>query len=427
MVKAGTDDIAKGKKKIDKSQKSRFLEIHLTKHIFKKRLFQVGLVAIGAILALLIIEIGLRVSLKKSYNLDPCTSLDSDFHHVLIPNKSCRFKTDEWDITININSFGQRDKEHWSDIKDNNFRILALGDSFTMGYGVDEKDTYIALLSEKLKEASSQKAEIINASVFGYSPLIYNLYLQKKGLSFDPDMVMVFFTLTDFWEDRQRFLELKKSYPDLTEEELLDKIESADVQFKFELINSPTGQVIKVSTLQKVKSYLRSNFILYATVVDFIKKRNQPAQQDVIYQGDIDRDIVALIRGDKISQDNWEELFRVPIHNLKIISRLLAARDIDLVIVLVPEAVQVSDQEWPNRIALGLPANFDDPRGPFQEEIIKRLADEKINFVNLLPDFHQSNIFPLYFTKDGHFRESGHRLAAEIILAQTYKYLQKRL
>jgi len=33
----------------------------------------------------------------------------------------------------------------------------------------------------------------------------------------------------------------------------------------------------------------------------------------------------------------------------------------------------------------------------------------------LLPDFKKSSIFPLYFDNDGHWRESGHKVATEII------------
>lgn len=421
MVKTPANDVTKGKEKVTGSEKNRLSKIHLTKDIFKKRLFQVSLIFTGVVLALALLEIGLQIFEKKTFSLDPCTSLDRDFHHVLIPNRECRFKTDEWDTVVKINSHGHRDDETVVAKPDGVFRILALGDSFTMGHGVDIEDTYVAILEKNLNASfADKKVEIVNAGVFGYSPLIYNLYLQKQGLSFDPDMVIVFFSLTDFWEDRKRLSELEQSFPDLTKEKLLEKIKKAEGEFKFDLINASPSQNDKqrviAKLLYKLKSWARTNSKIYATLVDFIKKRNQPVQQDVLYQGDPDRDIVAVMRGDKISQDNWEELFRLPTANLITISEILAGKRIKFVVVLVPEAVQVSDREWPNRKGLGLPEKFYDPRGTFQEHLVARLPIKNIEIIDLLPYFRESGVFPLYFTDDGHFRESGHRLAAEAIL-----------
>ena len=93
MVKASTDNVAKSKKKIAKGDKGGFFKSHLDKDIFKKRLFQVSLVTVGILVALAILEIVLRINERKIFSLDPCTSLDRDFHHVLIPNSECSFKT----------------------------------------------------------------------------------------------------------------------------------------------------------------------------------------------------------------------------------------------------------------------------------------------------------------------------------------------
>lgn len=433
MVKPPANNVTKGKEEVTGSEKNRLSKIHLTKDIFKKRLFQVSLIFTGVVLALAFLEIGLQIFEKKTFSLDPCTSLDRDFHHVLIPNTECRFKTDEWDTVVRINSHGHRDDATVVAKPDGVFRILALGDSFTMGHGVDIEDTYVAILEKNLNASfADKKVEIVNAGVFGYSPLIYNLYLQKQGLSMSPDMVIVFFTLTDFWEDRKRLSELEQSFPDLTEEELLEKIKKAEVDFKFDLIGRASLRVSRVSLREesapssrrktvsefsyKLKRWARSNFKIYSTFIDFVKARNQPVQQDVLYQGDPDRDIVAVMRGDKISQDNWEELFRLPAANLITISEILTERGIKFVVVLVPEAVQVSDREWPNRKGLGLPEKFYDPRGTFQEHLVARLPIGNIEIIDLLPYFRENGVFPLYFTGDGHFRESGHRLAAKAIL-----------
>jgi hypothetical protein len=108
-----------------------------------------------------------------------------------------------------------------------------------------------------------------------------------------------------------------------------------------------------------------------------------------------------------------------------LISDLLDRRGVDFLVVGIPGAVQVSDREWPNRTALGFEMHFEDPRGPFQNELRRLLAEMGIDFVDLLPGFRGSGIFPLYFSNDGHFRESGHKLAAEIVFPEILKYTQR--
>lgn len=432
MVKASADKVSESEEEEGRSSKNRFRIIHLikSKHNLLKVLFQVLLAFFSIILALVIIEVSLRVFEKKQYTLDPCTSLDRDFHHVLVPNSTCRFKSDEWDVLVKINSQGLRNDEISQEKPDSTFRILALGDSFTMGHGVNVEDAYTNVLEDKLSQFSNKKVAVINAAVFGYSPILDYLYLKKKGLQLHPDLVVLFFTLTDFWDDRRRFEELRLSYPELESDELSDKIASAEVEFNFNRINSggnPT--VVTAEALPGVsdnlKQWLRRNFKVYATVADFVKKKNKVVQQDVIYQGDIDRDIVALIRGAKISDSSWEELWKEPIANLKLMNHLLKENNIPFVVVMIPDAFQVSDSEWPNRKALGISSHFEDTRASFQEELVRRMKGEEIQFIDLLPKFKDSKNFPLYFSNDGHFRESGHKLTSEVVFEEIKNYVKK--
>lgn len=379
---------------------------------------------IAVITALVVVEILVRTLEEEKYDFSACQSLDRDFHHVMIPDSTCRFKTDEWDVIYKINSFGLRDEEVSSDKKEQ-FRILLLGDSFTQGYGVEKEESFGEVLQSLLNQQRSGQFEVINGGVFGYSPLVEYLYLAKKGLNLEPDMVILSLTLTDFFEDRQRFAEIRASYPELSEKQLKEKIEEADVEFNFAKINqtdsSEPQKVLAPFFSYDFKKWMRNNFKTYATLADFAKKRESPVQQDVFYQGDIDRDIVALIRGEKITDHDWQKLWELPVNHIGAIANLLKMSGIPFVVVGIPDAFQVSADEWPGRNALGIPANFSDPRGDFQEEAARRLEDASIPFVNLLPKFREANLFPLYYTHDGHWRNTGHRLAAQII----FDWLQK--
>lgn len=340
----------------------------------------------------------------------------------MIRDSFCRFKADEWDVYYQMNSLGLRDKEVTVN-KENSFRILFLGDSFVQAHGVDLEKSMSRLLAKKLNSGGGRNFEVVNAGVFGYSPLVEYLWLLKEGVRLNPDLVVVAFSVTDFFEDRQRFRELMTSYPESLEDELENKIEKGEAEFNFGLINTSSNPLARQKIYAgiipfRVKEWLRSNLKTYALTADFIKKKNQPVQRDSLHQGDIDRDIVAIMRGDGITQSDYEKLFSLPIKHLAMMQKLLEENNIPLVVIGIPDAVQVSDREWPNRTALGYPAHFEDPRGPFQNELAKRLKEADIIFIDLLPGFKTSNIFPLYFTRDGHFREAGHGLWADLIFTR---------
>ena len=70
-------------------------------------------------------------------------------------------------------------------------RVLFVGDSFTMGWGVEEKDTFIARIRGELGQ-TSPAVELINAGYHdGYSPDAYYAYLRREGMALKPDLVVI--------------------------------------------------------------------------------------------------------------------------------------------------------------------------------------------------------------------------------------------
>lgn len=371
-------------------------------------------------LGLVFFEIGARILEEKTYDISSCQSLDEDFHHVMIPNSSCRFKTEEWDIDYKINNLGLRGPDVKLKKEPGVLRILILGDSFMQGYGVDFAKSFSFLLEEKLNSVEVfGKVEIVNTGVFAYSPLVQYLYLVKKGLAFDPDLVLLAFTPTDFWEDRQRLAELRLSYPGLSDEQIIGFIEAGEAKFKFDLINRrPTNRkaIQLPGILGRVKFWVSQNLVSYRVLADFVKKKSAPQAGESGAWGNIDLDILAIDRGAATSDSDWEALWVLPLGHIKMMRDLLDSWGIPLVVMSIPDPVQVSDLEWPGRNALGMPAHYVDYRTPFGEELAKRLANIKnIPSINLLPEFKASSDGPFYFASDAHWNDSGHNLAADVV------------
>lgn len=97
-------------------------------------------------------------------------------------------------VMVNINSDGMRDKEYPVQ-KDNKYRIIFLGDSLTLGWGVVKEDTFEQILEEKLN--SRYPTEIINFGIGNYNTVQeVNLFIEK-GIKYQPDKVVLFYFVND--------------------------------------------------------------------------------------------------------------------------------------------------------------------------------------------------------------------------------------
>jgi hypothetical protein len=109
-----------------------------------------------------------------------------------IPNSSRSEKRIEFIYEHRYNSLGLRSEEIPITKASNEYRILALGDSFTEGLGASQDSSWVPLLEQILQEKSNQfKITCINAGHAG-SDLIFDYHLLKeKLLPYQPNMVLL--------------------------------------------------------------------------------------------------------------------------------------------------------------------------------------------------------------------------------------------
>ncbi|MFH1510424.1 MAG: SGNH/GDSL hydrolase family protein [Candidatus Woesearchaeota archaeon] len=100
--------------------------------------------------------------------------------------------------TITTNSQGFRDVEHNKGKPANTVRILSLGDSVAFGEGVNLEDTYAKVLERKLNNHSTKKYEVLNFGRFAYGTMDELELLEKKGLDYSPDIVILMMVYNDF-------------------------------------------------------------------------------------------------------------------------------------------------------------------------------------------------------------------------------------
>jgi lysophospholipase L1-like esterase len=97
-------------------------------------------------------------------------------------------------VMVHINSAGFRDKEY-EITRNNNKRIIFLGDSLTFGWGVEQNKIFPALIEEEL--ASISPVEIINFGCGNYTTVQEVEQFEKLGLEYSPDAVFLFYFIND--------------------------------------------------------------------------------------------------------------------------------------------------------------------------------------------------------------------------------------
>lgn len=161
-----------------------------------KKYIKIGLVNIVVLLFVLgLLEIGLRLFWKMSSLKGEIYQASSNriLRYELKPNISTKYETYE----VITNSDGFRGKEYSIDKPKDTYRIVIIGDSVAFGKFTD-KNTLASRLELGLANfCSTKKFEVLNMGVEGYNSIQESEMLRLKGLKYNPDLVIVYYTLND--------------------------------------------------------------------------------------------------------------------------------------------------------------------------------------------------------------------------------------
>ena len=114
-----------------------------------------------------------------------------------LPNVDGIHNTPEFKYRIRTNSQGFRGTREYIPVPPEGiYRIIVMGDSVSLGYGVKEEETYAASL-EKLLREENINAEVVNMSISGFGTAEEIIQFQHVGKNYHPNLVILGYFTND--------------------------------------------------------------------------------------------------------------------------------------------------------------------------------------------------------------------------------------
>ncbi len=151
-----------------------------------------ALLGVSTMIALLLAEVIIR-NFVVVRNVGPTlTQYDPYFGKTHKTNFRAKRIAPEFTMDITLNADGFRGPDLVSNADQS---ILFLGDSFTMGYGVNDGEEFPAVIRAKLGENTN----VINAGMGNNANGRWLRFLKKRAADYDPEYVVLQIHFNDYW------------------------------------------------------------------------------------------------------------------------------------------------------------------------------------------------------------------------------------
>jgi len=279
------------------------------------------------------------------------------------------------DYDFRLNSRGFKDVERKQEKDPGVYRILGLGDSFAFGV-VPHKFNFMTLLEKQLNQCN--KVEVINMGIPWLDPEDFLSVMVHEGLEFNPDLVMVcFFIGRDFLPNERSLYTYSHA--------------ASFLKFLYDLHRGYEGQIYHGKSIYEDDK---------PTLTDEVFMHCEKGRSRIFVK----------------NYEKFKSLFGGAVSPLRRMKDICQARGIDLMVVMIPDEMQVNAQlqtevvTATNRSADQF--DFDLPNRMLSHE----LENMKVKQLDLLEPFKQASMRErLYKLRDTHWNIPGNKLAAELI------------
>jgi len=326
------------------------------------RVAEVVLLLLAGLLPLAVLDFGLRPFVV------PKTTL-----FVEDPELGWRMKPNaegEWgEVRVATNAHGFRGPDLAHAKPPGVVRVLFLGDSVTFGYGIERtEDVFPFRAGREWASTLGVEVEIVDAAIGGYSPWQERILLEREGLRYAPDLLVVGFVLNDVTEK-------------------LTLVRFGGSERGWQLAQTAQGALDRWLSASALATWLREGFSVLRFGSD-------------VRLGAVAEETRAVRQMSEEMEQVIEAAWSITLENLAGILDTASARRIPALIVVFPYAFQLDG----------------DPAHQTAQRRLERFAAERgTPLLDLLPDFLRDEDPSRLMLDASHLSVEGHALVGTLI------------
>lgn len=322
------------------------------------------------------------------------------------PNAKTYEKGREYNALYQINSLGLRDREYGPK-EDGIFRVLLVGDSFSVSHGLPIEDSLSRQLERSLQtvvnlEEMPVKIEVINAAHGGYSPYNYWKAYRRWATVFEPDVVVVGLSPDDY---------------DCNNEDSQYLIEGGVTLAVYK--NGQEPKIRDKSSIRKLRKWLSWNSEFYILMRNYLYYNDLVGRINLWMSAKAEEQNSQLQQFEVPQPESMKKAWAKTFSYLQKLQKETAADGIMLIVVPLPLKLEIDPEQYRKALASsGLKPQQIDIDQPLKE-ISAFCNTVNIPVLDPRPALRERHAeVPCYFVYDGHWIAEGIRVATASLARQ---------
>ncbi len=375
---------------------------------------------------ILLILFGFILAFLMLYVIDNFLGLvlnKAGYFKAMTPNVTEVYSTDEFNFQLTISSQGLRNPEVSAKKPTDVYRILALGDSFTYGWGVRLEDSWPKLLEKKLV-IPGKRVEIINAGAPGLDTVDERKVCRAYLDQFNPDMVVLgFLGPEDLYQLGARDLNSSKVSNFITNHwPVLSSIGTPIIDSGWHGSAKP-GDVINLSDVWKKEA------LNYSTNDPKILNNLDPRVRQIFLTGKINTALISTAYNDPefvikfLNKNNFDFALNALDSRIQKLKQRCTG-DTPTVVVMLPTSNLVNKDFLTYRHAEGFQVSEDLLTFDLDTPVSKIIHKYGFNYLSVIPAFRSaSDNFEYYYPWDYHMTPLGNQKVADFLVGELPQFI----
>lgn len=378
-------------------------------------------------------------SLADHLLLPRLTGIESPRGLLFPPGAEFPYRTPEFTHLARINSLGFRDR-HWETGRNREtFRLLAIGDSFTFGMGVELEQSWPKILERELR-AQGLNVEIANLGSPGASPVEYSETATRAIPLLKPDMVLIAILQGD---DLAQTLHQNRARKKIRNNSLFNAVGRIGATLSAALIPNTTAllsnstdkpprfksrkllleDIWKEQAAEMVHNLAGEKKARFAMMGETVK--------EMFLLGHLNPGIVSIALSDpnyfaRTLQPDDPEVQSALQHLQGSLERIRNIdRNVRIIVISVPLGSYTSQAVLNGRKDMGFVTRPGMLDTTVPDDLLQRICSQaQVSCISVTEPFRaQARISPLYYQYDGHFNARGHAVFAGLLARALQEHL----